>query len=128
MNIKTKRGASSMNADELLLNLQGHWQCIDVPHFLLHIKGDTISVNNGTPQKIILERFDSSWSFYLRVFIPNIKSPLTVSIDRVIVESFEYNLFSNRKKFAFSTIYPAEVKTFNDMDFHDNTIFRFKQS
>jgi len=127
MNIKTKRDASSMSADEILLNLQGQWKCIDALPFILHIKGNYISVNNEPSQKILLERFDAAWSFHLRVFIPNIEYPiLSLKIERIIMESFD-NLLSSRKKLAFSTIYPTNAKTFKDLDFHDNNIFRFEQ-
>ncbi|WP_299358498.1 hypothetical protein [Mucilaginibacter sp.] len=126
MNLKTKRDANFMSGDEILLNLQGKWKCIDTPYFLLHVKGDNISVNNESPQKIILEKFGSGWSFYLDVFIPDIENPiLSLKIERISMEAFD-NLFFGTKKFTFSTIYPTNAKTFKDMDIHDNALFRFE--
>jgi hypothetical protein len=126
MNIKAKRDANLMSADDVLSNLQGRWKCMYNPHFLLHIEGENILVNEEVPQKITLERFDTSWSFYLNVLITNVEDPtLSLKIDRVIIERFDNPVFG-KKKISFSTIYPANAKTFKDMDFHDNTLFRFE--
>jgi len=121
--------ASTLSESELIEKLQGTWECVNEPsHFRIQIKDNNIKANNDAVQKINLEKFDNSWSFYLNINIPGSIAERLI-VERVIIMTFRRNLFGLQNldfDMAWMEVSPATAKSHKDLVIYDCRCYQFK--
>ena len=125
MKRRTVIESQEMTEDEIRSAMQGIWECENEPsRFRLKIEGDDLSVNDNTPEKIKLERFGRSWSFYPRIYIDGdiIRS---VTLERASIETFRIE--GSTIKMFLMRIFPTSTETGEDLSIYDCALFSFNK-